>query len=408
MVVHTVKSSSPDAVTLLYTPPGVSGRPGEVKLIDSERHDEHDRELRRARAARRAAGRDPRGAARRSRRSGATCRRSASVTSSSCSATTASSTASRKSSTAARRRPSARRRLAVGRVQRPDIREVAVELARRPGRSRRRTRRARRSRRSRAPGTAEDAGSWAWPGARRCACSPGPRACSRSTRYFSVRPVSTMSSTSSTRRPAIGAAQIAGDLDDAGRHRGVAVAAHAQEVAGDLPGDGPDQVGHEHERPAQDADDGQRPRGQAGVDLGPQLGDPAGDGRCGYDFAGWHRPHRARVPAACKPPARIRRDLGTWRPSGLSLTMKMPMKPRFGVVALALVSACAGKAKNDVSGRRRRPSSTSRWTRSRSRRSRARTASTWRPSTSPSCSSTRARRSPKSATTTRLPATSCC
>jgi len=35
MVVHTVKSSAPDAVTLLYTPPGRSGRAGEVKLADS-------------------------------------------------------------------------------------------------------------------------------------------------------------------------------------------------------------------------------------------------------------------------------------------------------------------------------------------------------------------------------------
>ena len=35
MVVHTVKSSSPDAIPLLYTPPGSSGRPGEVKLVDS-------------------------------------------------------------------------------------------------------------------------------------------------------------------------------------------------------------------------------------------------------------------------------------------------------------------------------------------------------------------------------------
>ena len=35
MVVHTVKSSAPDAVTLLYTPPGRSGRPGEVKLVDA-------------------------------------------------------------------------------------------------------------------------------------------------------------------------------------------------------------------------------------------------------------------------------------------------------------------------------------------------------------------------------------
>src|SRR5262245_38907957 len=35
MVVHTVKSSAPDAVVLLYTPPGQSGRPGDVKLIDA-------------------------------------------------------------------------------------------------------------------------------------------------------------------------------------------------------------------------------------------------------------------------------------------------------------------------------------------------------------------------------------
>lgn len=37
MVVHTVKSSAPDAVTLLYTPPGKSGRAGEVKLVDATR-----------------------------------------------------------------------------------------------------------------------------------------------------------------------------------------------------------------------------------------------------------------------------------------------------------------------------------------------------------------------------------
>ena len=37
------------------------------------------------------------------------------------------------------------------------------------------------------------------------------------------------------------------------------------------------------------------PGGRLGVDLGPQLGDPAGDGRGGDDFAGWHAPHRARV-----------------------------------------------------------------------------------------------------------------
>jgi DNA-binding NtrC family response regulator len=37
MVVHTVKSSAPDAVTLLYTPPGKSGRSGELKLVDPHR-----------------------------------------------------------------------------------------------------------------------------------------------------------------------------------------------------------------------------------------------------------------------------------------------------------------------------------------------------------------------------------
>jgi DNA-binding NtrC family response regulator len=35
MVVHTVKSGAPDAVVLLYTPPGQSGRSGEVKLVDA-------------------------------------------------------------------------------------------------------------------------------------------------------------------------------------------------------------------------------------------------------------------------------------------------------------------------------------------------------------------------------------
>jgi DNA-binding NtrC family response regulator len=35
MVVHTVKSSAPDAVTLLYTPPGRSGRAGDIKLADA-------------------------------------------------------------------------------------------------------------------------------------------------------------------------------------------------------------------------------------------------------------------------------------------------------------------------------------------------------------------------------------
>jgi DNA-binding NtrC family response regulator len=37
MVVHTVKASAPDAITLLYTPPGKSGRAGEVKMVDATR-----------------------------------------------------------------------------------------------------------------------------------------------------------------------------------------------------------------------------------------------------------------------------------------------------------------------------------------------------------------------------------
>jgi two-component system, OmpR family, response regulator len=35
MVVTTVKASSPEAITLLYSPPGKSGRAGEVKLVDA-------------------------------------------------------------------------------------------------------------------------------------------------------------------------------------------------------------------------------------------------------------------------------------------------------------------------------------------------------------------------------------
>ncbi|HSS39730.1 MAG TPA: response regulator [Polyangia bacterium] len=37
MVVNTVKASAPEAVTLLYTPPGKSGRAGEVKMVDATR-----------------------------------------------------------------------------------------------------------------------------------------------------------------------------------------------------------------------------------------------------------------------------------------------------------------------------------------------------------------------------------
>jgi DNA-binding NtrC family response regulator len=37
MVVNTVKASAPDAVTLLYSPPGRSGRTGEIKLVDASR-----------------------------------------------------------------------------------------------------------------------------------------------------------------------------------------------------------------------------------------------------------------------------------------------------------------------------------------------------------------------------------
>ena len=37
MVVNTVKASAPDVLTLLYSPPGKSGRTGEVKLVDATR-----------------------------------------------------------------------------------------------------------------------------------------------------------------------------------------------------------------------------------------------------------------------------------------------------------------------------------------------------------------------------------
>ncbi len=37
MVVNTVKASAPDAITLLYNPPGEGGRAGEVKLVDASR-----------------------------------------------------------------------------------------------------------------------------------------------------------------------------------------------------------------------------------------------------------------------------------------------------------------------------------------------------------------------------------
>jgi two-component system OmpR family response regulator len=37
MVVNTVKAGAPDAVTLLYSPPGRTGRSGEVKMVDASR-----------------------------------------------------------------------------------------------------------------------------------------------------------------------------------------------------------------------------------------------------------------------------------------------------------------------------------------------------------------------------------
>ena len=117
-----------------------------------------------------------------------------------------------------------------------------------------------------------------------------------------------MSSTSRTWRPAIGAAEIAGDLHDARRHGGVAVAAHAQEVAGQLAGDGPHQVGHEDEGAAQDADHGQRPGRQPGVDLGPQLGDPPGDGGRRDELPGRAPPTVPDCGPAVNPP----KSSGTW------------------------------------------------------------------------------------------------
>ncbi len=68
MVVHTVKSGAPDAVTLLYTPPGRSGRPGEVKLVDASGTMNTVASYTEPGQLVGAAGRDPRGAARRRRK----------------------------------------------------------------------------------------------------------------------------------------------------------------------------------------------------------------------------------------------------------------------------------------------------------------------------------------------------
>jgi hypothetical protein len=37
MVVKTVKSGAPDAITLLYSPPGRAGAPGELKMVEGSR-----------------------------------------------------------------------------------------------------------------------------------------------------------------------------------------------------------------------------------------------------------------------------------------------------------------------------------------------------------------------------------
>ena len=233
MVVHTVKSSAPDAgdVALHAARSERTLRRGEAHR--HERRDEHDRQLRGHRPARR--GRSVRSARRCAPRgrSGATCRRFASATSSSFSATTASSSDSRKSSTDARRRPSAKSRLRsrLGRVERrrlcpPELiaggsepsqgselsrsrrcKEGSGKAGRRPGRSPRRRRRARRSRRSPAARPPVTRGSSAWPAARRCERLRDHAPAAGRSGTCSVRPVSTMSSTSSTRRPAIGAAR---------------------------------------------------------------------------------------------------------------------------------------------------------------------------------------------------------
>ena len=155
------------------------------------------------------------------------------------------------------------------------------------------------------------------------------------------------------------------------------------------------------------------PGGRRASISAPQLGDPAGDGRGGDDFAGWHPPTvpESRRPVNRRPETAERagaRDWpGTWPASRLSLTMKMPMKTltlkRIVVVGLALLVGLRRQDQERRARSARRPSSTSRWTPSRSRRSKGPTASTWRPSTSRSCSSTRARRWPRSATTTRSP-----
>ena len=159
--------------------------------------------------------------------------------------------------------------------ERGRCREGCGTAARRPGRSRRRRRRGPRSRRSRGATAGrrvarlgqQRADVDGWPGRAPAAGRPGSAGSGRCRRC--PRPAGRAGPRSARARSLV-------ISDDARRHGGVAVAAHAQEVAGQLARDGPHQVGHEHEGAAQDADHGQRAGGQAGVDLARPARRPAG------------------------------------------------------------------------------------------------------------------------------------
>ena len=82
-----------------------------------------------------------------------------------------------------------------------------------------------------------------------------------------------MSSTMSTSRPGEVEVEVLHDADDAGRPGGVAVGRHRHEVELERQVDGPGEVGHEHERALEHADEQRRPAGVVRGDLRAELGD---------------------------------------------------------------------------------------------------------------------------------------
>ena len=186
----------------------------------------------------------------------------------------------------------------------------------------------------------------------------GPRAASRLWRYRRVRPGVRDVLDQQYLAPGYGRPEVARDLHDPRGDRGVPVAPHAQEVAGQVAGDRPHEVGHEDEGAPQHAHHGQRSGRQPGVDFRPQLGHAPGNGGRRRSTPRFH-PHT--VPDSWfSPQPELRWN---WRSTALSLRYhggqrmdrvrrkaSEPRSPALALVAVAL-AACAGKNKNDVRGR---------------------------------------------------------